>query len=37
MHNLAHINAQSAAWFVVGMFVVGAIAIWLSWKQDKED
>ena len=32
--SMAHIHAQDALWFVATMFVVGAIAIWISFKED---
>lgn len=35
--NIAHIYAQDAGIFVLCMFIVGAIAIWLSFNEDKED
>lgn len=33
----AHIHAFDAGIFLICMFVVGAIAIWVSFNEDKED
>lgn len=32
-----HILAQDAAWFAFILLIVGAVAIWRSYSEDKED